>query len=147
MNSQIFSKIKLNKIIFVISRSCFCSIKTEKVLDFILLVQVYFLFSKACLLKSVHHFLRFPIGADLRLGLRSQYDPHWLSSSDNIRAPPHSDGALINVPSLQPRTSPDGQSRPIEDASLIFELFELSNCKFSVYDCRYKKKTNFITST
>ena len=98
------------------------------------------MFSKACLLKSVHHFLRFPIGADLRLGLRSQYDPHWLSSSDNIRAPPHSDGALINVPSLQPRILPDGQSRPINFESLMFELVVLKNVKClvkSIYKDEY----------
>ena len=91
-------------------------------------------------MKCVHHFLRFPTRADLRLGPRLQYDPHWLSSSDNIRAPPHSGGALINVPSLQPRISPDGQSRPINFESLMFELFALKNIEClvkSIYEHKY----------
>ena len=50
-------------------------------------------------------------------------DPHWLSSSENIRAPLHPGGALSTVASLQSSTLPEGQSRPIKDASPISELF------------------------
>ena len=84
-------------------------------------------------MKSVHHFLRFDSEIDTRFGpilvilVILQYDPHWLSSSERIRAPPHSDGALIIVPSLQPLILPDGQSRPMNVESPMFELFVLKN--------------------
>ena len=78
-------------------------------------------------MKSVHHFLRFDSEIDTRFGSILQYNPHWLSSSESIRAPPHSDGALIIVPSLQPLILPDGQSRPMNVESPMFELFVLKN--------------------
>ena len=91
-------------------------------------------------MKSVHHLLRFDL--DLCFGPKSQYDPHWLSSSESIRAPPHSDGALINVPSLQPRISPDGQSRPINVESPMFELFLLKNVLLSQFMSMNIKRKN-----
>ena len=50
-------------------------------------------------------------------------DPHWLSVSENVRTRLHSGGALSTVASLQSSTVPEGQSRPIKDASPISELF------------------------
>ena len=74
-------------------------------------------------MKYVHHFLRIPIDVDLSCGARLHFDPHWLSASEIIKVPSQSGGALENVPSLQSSTSPEGQSRPMKEASPIVELF------------------------
>ena len=67
--------------------------------------------------------------ADFGFGTRSHFDPHLLSCSDKIIAPPHSVGALACVPSLQSLTSPEGHLRPIKDESPIIELSKVKNDK------------------
>ena len=94
---------------------------SQNILLYLFKGQLCYLHSKACLVKYVHHFV--PIDVDLSCGARLHFDPHWLSSSENTKVPSHPGGALSKVPSLQSSTSPEGQSRPMKEASPIFELF------------------------